>query len=453
MKKIHHHAKLGGNIRFFFSAHGVLYSVIASIFIVLPFLPLQSMAKTDIADEQALFTLGRSFFTIPWVVAPSATTARDGLGPLFNGNTCTSCHLNHGSFSTLDEYMQPKRSLVFRLSQPARHDEKPDHYSVHPDPVYGTQIAINGTGSVLPEANTRLRIHKQTFTFPDGSTQILTAFEPYLTDLNYAELSDETRISLRQPPILRGLGLIEAVSDEAIAAWADPDDENKDGISGRVNQVYDIGSGRTVAGRFNWKAGQPSIIQQVADAAANDLGLTNPLYPEELCMPGQTTCNNAAKGRAGPLGVLDLPGLRLAAIAHYVRLQPPPPTAKLNTQQRLGKQLFSDIGCAGCHRMQLTTQDGTVFSPYSDFLIHDMGEGLADNHKEFSADPQEWRTAPLWGMRTRIAENMRFLHDARAAVPLEAILWHDGEAKAVKERFAALGKVQRDAILDFLNTL
>ncbi len=414
---------------------------------------LQPIAKATIPhDSENLITLGRSFFTIPWVVAPSATTARDGLGPLFNANTCTSCHVDHGGAVVLNQEGQPLRGLVFKLSQPSIDRQKAQKGMPTIDLVYGNQIAINGTGAVLPEAATKLKMHTKKIVFPDGSEQTLSYFEPYLDQLNYGKLDSKTKISLRQPNILQGLGLISDVPDEEIAAWADPEDKNQDGISGRVNYVYDMTTGKTVQGRFNWKASQPSVLQQVADAAANDMGLTNPLYPEELCTPAQTACQKAPIGRAGPLGHLDLPERRLHAIAAYVNAQPPLPSAPDNAQIKAGEKRFTAIGCVACHRPTLTTKNGQSIHPYSDFLIHDMGEELADARIEFDANEREWRTAPLWNMQQRITAGQRFLHDARAANIQEAILWHGGEAEQVKQRFMTLPKAQREQIIHFVET-
>lgn len=421
-----------------------------------PFSHLLNMTDTEL-DQ---FILGRSFFTIPWVEAPSATTARDGLGPHFSSNTCVSCHIDNGSAPTLSDKNQPLRALVFKLTQPSKHAfrwsldniDAPFHDSV-PDPVYGVQVSIRGNGKVKPEAQTKLNIQSIPFTYPDGNSVTLSQFIPYLENLAYGPLAEATLISLRQPPILGGLRLIEQVSEKDILAWADPADDNEDGISGRANWLNSPEDSKKVLGRFNWKASEASIMSQTANAAAHDLGLTNPLYPEELCQPAQTDCLAAPRGGNTPLGSLDLPMLRLQAIASFIRDHKAPKTVKLDELARHGEELFTASGCSECHRASLTTSDGVAFYPYTDLLLHDMGEGLRDARPEFLATEREYRTAPLWGVGARVRAQHRFLHDARAKTPEEAILWHAGEAKMAKSKFIKLDQAERLALLHFLEQL
>ena len=418
----------------------------------------QPRKMTDAEYDQ--FILGRSFFSIPWVEAPSATTARDGLGPHFNANTCTSCHVDSGGAPTLSQDGQPLRSLVFKLTQPSKHGlrwqlnniDAPAHDSV-PDPVYGVQVAINGNGKVMPEARTRLHIESVPFTYPDGQALTLSRFDPYLDQLAYGPLADETVISLRQPPALVGLGLLEAVPESEILAWADPDDRNGDGISGRPNWLNSPKQTQKVLGRFNWKASEASIANQSANAAAHDLGLTNPAYPQELCQPAQLDCLAAPRGRQSPHGLLDLPEFRLQAIASYIRGHKVPQPVALDAQALEGQKVFHEAGCGGCHRSTLTTAKGQMFHPYSDLLLHDMGASLKDGRPEFLASEREYRTAPLWGIGGRVRAGERFLHDARAATPEEAILWHGGEAQTAKSTFIELARAQRAALLHFLEQL
>ena len=406
------------------------------------------------------YILGRSFFTIPWVEAPSATTARDGLGPHFSSNTCVSCHNDNGSALTISDTNQPLRTLVFKLTQPSKHSSRwlvdnidtPMHDNV-PDPVYGAQVSIRGNGKVKPEAQTRLKIESIPFTYPDGQSLTLTKFLPYLDKLAYGALAKETVISLRQPPILAGLRLIEQVSNEDILAWEDPFDDNADGISGRANWLNSPQHDEKILGRLNWKASAANIVAQTANAAAHDLGLSNPFFPEELCQPAQTDCLAAPRGDNTRLGSLDLPMLRLQAIASFIRDHKAPTTVALNTEARQGKQLFEDVGCTSCHRTTLTTREGVEFHPYSDLLLHDMGDALKDGRPEFLATEREYRTAPLWGIGARVRAQHRFLHDARAKTPQEAILWHGGEAEMAKSKFTKLDQAERLALLHFLEQL
>ncbi|MDA7747045.1 hypothetical protein N8878_06925 [Psychromonas sp.] len=411
-------------------------------------------------EEFDQYILGRSFFTIPWVEAPSATTARDGLGPHFSSNTCVSCHINNGSAATISSDNQPLRSLVFKLTQPSKQSSRwlinnidtPMHENV-PDPVYGAQVSIRGNGKVKPEAQTRLNMELISFTYPDGQSLLLTKFIPYLDQLAYGPLAKDTVISLRQPPILAGLRLIEQVPEKEILAWEDPSDSNDDGISGRANWLNSPDQDEKILGRLNWKASAPNIVAQTANAAAHDLGLTNPHFPEELCQPAQTDCLAAPKGDDTRLGHLDLPMLRLQAIASFIRDHKAPQTITLDNKANQGKKLFETVGCASCHRPTLTTSEGIEFQPYSDLLLHDMGDELQDGRPEFLATEREFRTAPLWGVGARVRAHQRFLHDARAKTPEEAILWHGGEAEMAKSKFIKLDQEQRLALLHFLEQL
>lgn len=412
--------------------------------------------KKHLTDEQLdHFILGRSFFTIPWVSAPSSTTSRDGLGPLFNSNTCESCHL--GRLNTKADFSQPNnlpRSLVFKLGQPKNHDKRGKNMIVE-DPVYGGQIAINGVKGVPFEAKVGVTLQTKKVTLAGGEEVELIKPTPILSTLNYGKLHKETTISMRQAPALHGLGLIERVPKQAILANADPNDKNKDGISGKANKVFDPVTQSVQLGLFGHKASQASLLSQTADAAINDMGLTNPIHPEEFCTPSQIECINAPKGRAINKSDPDLTPRRLNAIAYFTYNQMLPTKGKNGFSELAlkGKALFNDIGCQSCHVSTLPTIDGKNIASYSDFLLHDLGSDLADNRPEFLATGQEWRTAPLWqtGVKSKMGNN--FLHDARARNTIEAILWHGGEASKSRDKFTQLPKEKRKALLAFLDEL
>jgi CxxC motif-containing protein (DUF1111 family) len=147
----------------------------------------------------------------------------------------------------------------------------------------------------------------------------------------------------------------------------------------------------------------------------------------------------------------DVDTARVDAIAYYLENlktpRPPPPDR--------GAALFARIGCGGCHRSGYPVGDELAVDPYSDFLLHDMGEALADGSRVYGAGPREWRTAPLWGigLARRLNPQAGFLHDGRAATPELAILWHAGEARAARVKFASLDAAERAAILQFLESL
>jgi CxxC motif-containing protein (DUF1111 family) len=316
-----------------------------------------------------------------------------------------------------------------------------------PDPVYGAQLSVNGVKGVPYEGKPTLLYETVMSLYPDGEQVELRRPVIGVEALNYGALHADTIIANRLAPALVGMGLLDRVEEGAILAHEDPEDRNGDGISGRANRVYDPRSGKTAIGRFTWNASAPNVRHQVAAAFHHDMGLTTSLFPHENCTPVQTECLNAPKGRDTP----DVTDERLDAVSFYVthlRLPKPAPSPK-------GKELFGRIGCTSCHLPALSTREGLVIEPYTDLLLHDMGEELADSRREFDASEKEWRTAPLWGIgkRTKVLNQRNYLHDGRARSIEEAILWHGGEAKGAQERFRALSREERRQILDFLEGL
>ena len=256
-----------------------------------------------------------------------------------------------------------------------------------------------------------------------------------------------------------GLGLLEAIPEQAILANADPDDRDGDGVSGRANRVWDHASQSTRLGRFGWKAGQPSLDQQNADAFFNDMGLTTTLLAGSSCSASQTDCLTQPHG-----GAPEVSDNILAQVLFYTRNLGVPARRRVDDPQVLaGKGLFHQAGCQSCHTPKFTTAadaaepelSGQVIRPYSDLLLHDMGAGLADNRPEFQASGREWRTPPLWGigLTETVNGHTRFLHDGRARNLLEAILWHGGEAEGARQKVMAFDAGERAALLAFLESL
>ena len=382
-------------------------------------------------DDYDHFVLGRSFFTKPWVEAPAATSARDGLGPLFNANSCVACHRNNSGGDAVHKAGPVDRSIVIRLSR---------------EPVYGKQIAINGVHGVPFEARVGAEIEFTHVDFTDGSHARISRPRFQLEQLKYGPLSRPGELNPRRAPALVGLGLIEAVADEEILKRADPEDRDGDGISGRPNRVWSVRHGDWRLGRFGWKASTPSVIEQTAQALIDDMGLTTRWYASESCGESQHACREAYSSSE-----LDVPNARLEAIAFYLtRLQTPAPI-----EPDHGEALFERIGCAACHRKGLITAEGTTINPYSDFLLHDMGDELADHNPVFTASPREWRTAPLWGLglAKKLNPDAGYLHDGRANTLEAAILWHGGEAAPARSRFTELFAAERAAIVAFLEAL
>ncbi|MFW3405605.1 di-heme oxidoredictase family protein [Aliarcobacter butzleri] len=406
-------------------------------------------------EEHDKFMLGRSFFSIPWVEAPSVTTARDGLGPLFNANSCISCHPKNGRGTLFTKNNLPSRALIARLSiksdDSLEHKELLKYQGFVPEPVYGNQLAINGIFGVDFEGKIKIDFEKKEVVFPDGEKQVLLKPKYSLTDLNYGDLHKDVNISYRIAQTLNGMGLIALISDEDILANEDVDDKDGDGISGRANWVYSKITKKTELGKYTWKASVAFLKEQIANAASNDIGLTTSVNPSENCTDFQKACKNAPKAKDS----IDLPDERLDSIAFYLK-NIKSYTPKNTKEYNEGLALFEAVSCSKCHITSFNTKEGFKISPFSDFLLHDMGEDLSDGRVEFLASQNEWRTAPLWGLALHKKinkEEPRLLHDGRARSYQEAILWHGGEAQNSKESYMNLPKEKREKLIKFLEEL
>lgn len=407
------------------------------------------------------FSVGNSFFRNPWVIAPSSTDARDGLGPLFNTNACQNCHIKDGRGHPPGSRGDNAVSSLVRLSVPAQPGQEAllERQGLIPEPTYGGQLQDVAVPGVAPEGRVRVSYIQEVVTLKDGTRVELQKPQLEIDRLGYGALHPDTRFSLRVAPPMIGLGLLEAIPEAAILANADPDDADGDGISGRANQVWDHASQSTRLGRFGWKAGQPSLNQQNADAFFNDMGLSTSLLAGSSCTAAQTDCRSAPHG-----GEPEVSDNILAQVLFYTRNLAVPARRNVDDPQVLaGKSLFHEAGCQRCHTPSFTTASdaaepelaGQIIRPYTDLLLHDMGDGLADNRAEFLASGREWRTPPLWGigLTETVNGHTRFLHDGRARNLLEAILWHGGEAEAARQKVMTYDAGQRAALLAFLNSL
>ncbi|MDN3526574.1 di-heme oxidoredictase family protein [Halomonas sabkhae] len=418
-------------------------------------LPLDNMSMTKRLD----FSVGNSFFRNPWVEAPASTEARDGLGPLFNTNSCQGCHIKDGRGHP-PSGDESAVSLFLRLSLPdaGATDQTLEQRGVHPVPNYGTQLQTAAITGADPEGRMRLTYSERRVELDDG--EVVSLREPHyaIEAPGYGPLPDNLLTSPRVAPPMIGLGLLETLPAEALEAAADPHDEDGDGISGRVNRVWDIRQEQTVVGRFGWKAGEPSIEQQSLHAFAGDMGLTSNLVPATDCMPSQE-CERFPHG-----GEPEVSDKVAGFITFYAGSLAVPQRRNLDDPVvQAGARIFNDIGCASCHTPRHQTPSDTeraaladqTIWPYSDLLLHDMGEGLADHRPEFAASGREWRTPPLWGIGLTHKVNPRagFLHDGRARTLEEAILWHGGEAEASAAAYRHLPADKRQALIRFLESL
>jgi CxxC motif-containing protein (DUF1111 family) len=328
-----------------------------------------------------------------------------------------------------------------------------------PDPVYGGQLQPFSIAGVPVEGSPRVIYVEVPGEYEDGESYTLLFPEYPIEDLGYGALAPDLRISPRVAPAVIGLGLLEAIPAERLEGLSDPDDEDGDGISGRPNVVWDVSREDFVLGRFGWKAEQPSVRQQSAGAFLGDMGLTSDLFPSADCSEAQPECADATSG-----GDPEVPGDLLDRVAVYARLTAVPARTGYRDAEVLeGKRLFSQAGCDGCHVARHETGEvsdlvelsSQVIWPYTDLLLHDMGDELSDERPSFEASGNEWRTPPLWGLGRYPVVNGhdRLLHDGRARGVAEAILWHGGEGEAAREAFRTLPVEGRRALVRFVESL
>ncbi|HEU0298572.1 MAG TPA: di-heme oxidoredictase family protein [Longimicrobium sp.] len=338
----------------------------------------------------------------------------EGLGPIFNNVSCASCHSADGRGRT-------ENALV--------------RFSIGEDLVPhlgGPQLQDKAIPGAEPER------------LPPG-----------------------VHASLRLPPPVFGVGLIEAIPESAILARADPHDTNGDGISGRPNMVTpddfipigEPGGGNDPrVGRFGRKAQVSSLLLQTAKAYQQDIGITNAFLDQENTNPLASRATEAADRVPDP----ELPADELFAVLAYLRTLAAPAPGPMTARREEGQALFQSAGCAACHVPELRTGSNTIAALanqpvplYSDLLLHDMGDALADGRPDGQATGREWRTAPLWGlriMRNFLNGDAFLLHDGRARTVEEAIMLHGGEAQRSRDAFAGMSPAARAALLDFVES-
>ena len=422
-------------------------------------------------DARADFFVGNGFFKRMWVTAPSSTEAADGLGPLYNARSCQGCHLKDGRGHPPEGPDDGGVSMFLRLSVPPQSDEDRAALASHRlavigEPTYGTQLQDLAIPGLAGEGRMAIAYEEIPVELAGGETASLRRPTYAVADPAYGPLHPDTMLSPRVAQPMIGLGLLEAIPEADLLARADPDDADGDGISGRPNLVWSATAGRVAMGRFGWKAGQASIAEQAAGAMAGDIGISNPLapFPAGDCTPAQADCLAAPSGASPQFADLEAPAEVMDLVNYYSRHLAVPARRDMGAPEVLeGKRLFYESGCIACHTPKhATARDaadpalrGQLIWPYTDLLLHDLGEGLADGRPEGVADGREWRTAPLWGigLTETVNGHTYFLHDGRARNLTEAILWHGGEAEAARERFRLMPPADRAALLAFLGSL
>jgi CxxC motif-containing protein (DUF1111 family) len=345
-------------------------------------------------------------------------------------------------------------SLVLQLAQPYTDATG----RALPHPAYGGQLNSHGTlGKLIEEGRFRIEYRTRTVKLADGDAINLRVPRVRITTLWFGPLGDETVLSPRIAPPVFGLGLLEAVTESTLRAIAEH--QHRIGFNGRLNLVWDEMTGTRIVGRFGHKATQPHLPQQIAAAFHAEMGVNSNLFPDEECWPIQKECFRIET----VLGA-EVTDMQRASILDYLRMLAPPPRRGIDDPEvQRGAALFDRARCSVCHvpavkttlkKRQQRTQDEYI-EPYTDLLLHDMGDGLADGYRTFSAGARDWRTPPLWGLglRKAVHGNGDLLHDGRARSISEAILWHSGEAEISRLAFTAMKRGERQALLRFLDSL
>lgn len=372
----------------------------------------------------------------------SSFIASTGLGPHFVNNSCGGCHIENGKgplrFTKSKSVLS---TMVLKTSTKGL-----DANRAPKDlPGIGEQMQ-DSTLEAQALASAKLQWQTITGRYPDG-----TVYKVRKPDLSFKIPGITPRsviTSLRMTPPVIGPGLLEAVPDEVIMQRHDPEDLDRDGISGRINHVHDTRTNTLSIGRLGFKASHPTVAEQTAAALFLDIGITNPIFPKSE--PEDSPKEISAED--------------FELLVLYQKLAGVPKARNQDSSKVIaGKRLFLKVDCEKCHRMTMTTADykdpelsNQTFHPFTDLLLHDMGSGLADKRAEYSAKGSEWRTTPLWGLgfaRRLTKSRVAYLHDGRARTYEEAILWHNGEAAKSKKKFMALSKEERDELLAFLDSL
>ena len=424
-------------------------------------------------DERTRFVIGNSFFRRNWVEAPASTKARDGLGPHFIARSCGGCHVQDGRgeppaiFNRLGETRDPTVALLIRLSIPGTDA----HGGPKHEPTYGDQFNNAAVQGVKPEGRVTLRYDTIQGKFADGTPYALQKPVYGFADLGYGPMHPDVMLSPRIAPQIIGVGLLEAIAEADILANAADQAAVPGPIKGTPNQVWDAPSGRMMLGRFGWKANVATIAHQTGGAFLGDMGITSRHFANEACTPAQKDCLAAPSGKSA--AAQGQPGVEIDdktlddVIFYQATLAPPARRNPQDAQVLRGQALFAQAQCATCHRPSYVTQGGPFphltskalngqrIWPYTDLLLHDMGDALADSRPDFLANGRQWKTPPLWGIGLirDVNGHMRLLHDGRADGVLEAVLWHGGEAEDSKQQVLRFNEADRRALVAFVESL
>lgn len=413
------------------------------------------IAANTPSNLKAGFTFGNQLFNTEWKPSPGPQPTTDGLGPVFNRAACSDCHINNGRGLPPSPNGIAMDSMLVRLSIPGTDP----HGGPNPVPGYGDQLQDRGIDGVPAEGQAIMTWIETEGSYGDGTPYSLRRPQISFQNLAFGDMPADLMTSPRVANPMIGLGLLEMVPDELLYALADPDDEDGDGISGKVNAVWDARDQKMATGKFGWKANMPNLTNQNSGAALGDMGITTPVRPDDNCAPGQEACAAAATHED-----VEMTSTFLNQINVYTRrIAVPKQRGPALPEVVAGYEHFLSAGCQLCHMPTMETgtdprgQDlaNQTFHPFTDLLLHDMGDGLSDGRPDFLAEGSEWRTAPLWGigLTERVSGIERYLHDGRARSLAEAILWHGGEAESSKEAFRTMPSQARGDLIAFLKSL
>lgn len=433
-----------------------------------------SFPAANLSDaERTRFAIGNSFFKRNWVEAGASTGARDGLGPHFIARSCGACHAMDGRGAppgprpgVAPEAHEAPVALLLRLSVPG----VDAHGGPQPEPHYGDQFTNAAVQGVPAEGRIVMRWLPVPGRFADGTRYILQKPVYSFAGLAYGAMAPDVMVSPRIAPQLIGAGLLEAIPEAEVQRNATEQAARADAIKGRPNRVWDAFTQRDMLGRFGWKANVATLAHQTAAAFNGDIGITSAQFPNESCTAVQSDCQRAPRGGkveaqgSGP----EIDAKTLADVVFYeATLAPPARRQAGNAQVLQGQRLFEQAQCSACHRPSYVTGEapipamsspalrGQTIWPYTDLLLHDMGEALADGRPDFAANGRQWKTPPLWGtgLLPDVNGHQRLLHDGRANGVLEAVLWHGGEAEASKQQVLKMSRAERAALVRFVESL
>lgn len=396
------------------------------------------------AAARMRYEFGHAVFNTHWVPSGTPGAARiDGVGPLFNGNSCDGCHNEgaRGRGPVADGSVGG--ALIVQLETPGEVGAMSGFNS-----GYGHILNTAAIEGMDPEAVVTVRYGVRSGRYGDGMPWQLRVPHYSVSALRYGALDAHTVLKPRLAPPVFGAALLESVPETAILAVAP---------AGGMPSWQDY-RGRRTLGRFGWQGGSVSVRDQTTKAFAREMGLGSSDIPADDCTAVQQDCRLHPTG-----GEPEVAEELLSALLEFQQWLAVPAMGDADAVAPRGRQLFDAIGCAGCHRPTLPVvytdpagreARGTI-AAYTDLLLHDLGPGLADVDLSGATVPTHWRTSPLWAVAytARAASPPTLLHDGRARTVEEAVLWHDGEARAARQGFESLAADERRQLLDWLEHL